>query len=199
MRTLVTMAAAALVGIHCSAPSDESDPTTASEEPAATKEPAPPPAPAPKAKGTEPSADEESAPSDGDRRWGTEVEGLPPALFTTSVSGDDGAIYAAGTFAGALVVGGQRLRSRGADDVVLVKLDARGRVTWAKSIGSTREERAPKVTFADGTVRILAETRGEVDCGSGGMRTWSSSMFFYCVYAADGTAIGGDSFPTGAP
>lgn len=187
----MTIAFALLAGVHCSAPAYTGD-DVATDEPAATAtdEPASP------AGGPSPTSNDRG---EGDPRWAIEAEGLPPTLFTTTVRGDDGALYAAGTFAGSLTLGSDTLKSKGADDVVLVRVDVDGHIAWIKSIGSTRAERGPKVTFVDGTVRILAETAGQVDCGSGEMGEWSSGMFFYCLYAVDGTALGGGTFPTGAP
>jgi hypothetical protein len=190
MRTPVTIAFAVLAGVHCSAPlhaSDEDEEGMVSDESASTST-------------EEPSRARPQPVNEGeDPRWAFQAQGLPPTLFTSTVRGDDGALYAAGTFAGWLTLGRDTLKSKGADDVVLVRLDPNGHIAWVKSIGSTLQERSPKVTFVDGTVRILAETSGQVDCGSGEMGKWSSGMFFYCLYEIDGTALGGGTFPTGSP
>ena len=190
MRTPLTIAFAVLAGVHCSAPAYSDSGVSASNDEVATEEPAA--APAGK------TSSDDKADSD-DPGFGVEAEGLPETLFTTTVRGEDGALYAAGTFSGWLPVGGDMLKSKGADDVVLVRFDESGGITWVKSIGSNRDERSPKVTFIDGTVRLLAETEGQVDCGSGEMGKWSSGMFFYCLYGTDGAALGGGTFPTGSP
>lgn len=189
MRTLVTAAIAVVAGVHCSAPSYSGGGEDVSTDEIATEEASP-------STGTPKRAENSES---EDPRWGIKAEGLPPTLFTTTVRGDDGALYAAGTFTGWLTLGNDTLKSKGANDVVLVRLDANGNITWVKSIGSTLQERSPKVTFVDGTVRILAETEGQVDCGSGEMGKWSSGMFFYCLYGTDGAALGGGAFPTGEP
>jgi hypothetical protein len=189
MRTPLTALFAVVAGVHCSAPSYGGEEVAADE--ISTEESAP------RAVGTTSSDKGSDSNTTEDARWAINAEGLPPMLFTSSVRGEDGALYAAGTFAGAVTVGGDTFYSKGADDVVLVRLDASGHITWGKSIGSTLAERKPKVTFVDGTVRILAETQGQVDCGSGEMGKWSSEMFFYCLYDPDGTALGGGTFPTG--
>lgn len=193
MRKPATIALVFLAGVHCSAPPYSSD-AVATDQPAATSTEEPSGnSGAERVNGTTPERETE------DPRWAINAQGLPPTVFTTTVRGDDGALYAAGTFHGWLTVGEDTLKSKGADDVVLVRLDPGGRVAWVKSIGSTLQERGPKVTFAEGKVRILAETDGQVDCGSGDMGKWSSGMFFYCLYDIDGTALGGGAFPTGAP
>lgn len=194
MRTLVTIALAVVAGVHCSA-SPYTGGETAGDEPAVTEEPATTKPVSGSKSGTPTTQEEEES----DPRWAIEAEGLPPTVFTSSVRGDDGALYAAGTFAGSLTVGDDTLWSKGADDVVLVRVDENSHIAWVKAIGSVGQERSPKVTFVDGTVRIMAETEGEVDCGSGKMGRWSSEMFFYCLFAIDGTARGGGTFPTGAP
>jgi hypothetical protein len=195
MRKPATVALVFLAGVHCSAPPYAGE-DVATDEPAAgsTEEPSGR-AGAERVSGTEPAPGGEK----DDPRWAINAQGLPPTVFTTTVRGDDGALYAAGTFAGWLTLGEDTLKSKGADDVVLVRVDANGHIAWVKSIGSIVQERAPKVTFSEGKVRILAETDGQVDCGSGDMGKWSSGMFFYCLYDIDGTALGGGAFPTGAP
>lgn len=191
----MTIAFALLAGIHCSAPA-YSGIEARTDEPGASEAGAT--GSATPVSGSSPGSDDGRDEEDNSR-WAMAAEGLPPTLFTTTVRGDDGALYAAGTFAGWLTVGSDTLKSKGADDVVLVRVEADGHVSWVKSIGSRAAERGPKVTFVDGTVRILAETEGQVDCGSGDMGQWSSGMFFYCLYGKDGTALGGGAFPTGAP
>jgi hypothetical protein len=192
MRTPLTIAFAVVAGVHCSAPPYSSD-EVATDEPTSTSTDGP--SRAQPISGNEPAANGEG----DDARWAIKAQGLPDTLFTSTVRGDDGSLYATGTFAGWLTVGRDTLKSKGENDVVLVRLDANGHIAWVKSIGSTLQERGPKVTFVDGTVRILAETEGEVDCGSGDMGKWSSGMFFYCLYDVDGTPLNGGTFPTGAP
>jgi hypothetical protein len=192
MRTFVTIALAVVAGVHCGANAYSGEPN-GSEEPAITEEP---PAAAP-VSGTKPSASNDDG--DEDPRWAIKAEGLPPTVFTTTVRGDDGAYYMAGTFAGWLTVGRDTLKSKGENDVVLARIEADGRIAWVKSIGSRLQEKSPKVTYAEGKVRIMAETEGQVDCGSGEMGKWSSGMFFYCLFDPAGEALGGGTFPTGAP
>lgn len=192
MRTLVTIALVAVAGLHCSSPMSEEP--VANDEPGVTEEPGP----AVPVSGTKPAGGNDGT-SEEDPRWGLKAEGLPPTVFTTTAHGDDGAVYMAGTYAGLLQLGSDTLRAKGGDDVVLARVERNGRITWIKSIGSSQQERDPKVTFSEGKVRILAQTGGEVDCGQGGMGRWNSEMFFYCLFDPEGTALGGGTFPTGAP
>lgn len=185
MRAALSVLLAAAVGIHCSGPDPYAEDGMGGGEAVGTEEPvraAPPP-------------DEDAA----DPRWPRSAEAGPPSIITTTAHGDGGALYAAGTFRGWLVVDDEAYRSKGEDDVFLVRYDADGRIAWVRTIGSVRAERMPKVTFVDGEVKLMARTDGEVDCGSGAMAKWSSEMFFYCMYDAEGAALGGGSFPTGSP
>lgn len=190
MRTVLTVLLAAAVGIHCSAGDAMTAPVGSDEPTVAANEP-------PRPSGTP--RQEESSDDEADPRWAIEAEGNPPTLITTTARGNDDALYAAGTFNGWLVAGSDTLKSKGDDDVFLVRFDPDGKIAWARAIGSVRAERAPRVSFVDGQVKLIARTDGEVDCGSGGMGKWSSEMFFYCVFGPDGAALGGGTFPTGSP
>lgn len=190
MRTVLTVLLAATVGIHCSAPDGTTTPV-GNDEPTVTGDEPSRPSGAPRG--------EETGDDQPDPRWSLKTEGKPPTLITTTARGADDALYAAGTFSGWLNVGDATLRAKGDDDVFLVRFDPDGHIAWARAIGSVRMERAPRVSFVDGEVKLIARTDGEVDCGSGGMGKWSSEMFFYCTFGPDGAALGGGTFPTGSP
>jgi hypothetical protein len=119
------------------------------------------------------------------------------AKVTSTATTDDGARYVAGVFSGSIEIGGVVLESRGGDDIFLAGLRSDSRVRWARAIGSKGTESAPKVTFEDGHVTLVAMTDDSVDCGSGPLNTWSSETFFVCTFGADGTPINGGTFPTG--
>ena len=126
--------------------------------------------------------------------------GLELLEDVSSARGDDGATYVAGLFSGTLTSGDFRLQSHGYQDVYLARIERDGRVAWARAVGSKREERDPRVTFEDGEVKLFAFTDGQVDCGRGPLgRTWSSPMFFFCVFERSGQAKSGGTFPTGNP
>jgi hypothetical protein len=126
--------------------------------------------------------------------------GIAMLRSVSRATGDDGASYVAGVFSGVIASGAFRLESQGADDVYLARIEPDGQVAWARSIGSKNEERDPRVTFEDGEVKVLAFTDGVVDCGGGALgRTWSSPMFFFCVFGSAGQPRSGGTFPTGNP
>lgn len=179
------MLLASIAGIHCGSdygavPGDGSDPAAASEAP-------PPPAHA-----ASPSDDTSN---DGPSLRTLAIGKLPATMIQSTVYGDDGAMYATGTFSGTLLVGNESFRSKGLDDVFLVRFDPDGRIAWTHAVGSTEMESGPRVSFVNGSVRLLAKTQGDVDCGTGSMGYWDSPMFFYCVFRNDGQVMAGATFP----
>jgi hypothetical protein len=122
-------------------------------------------------------------------------------IVTSTFEAKDGAIYEAGTFAGAVLLDGERLQSKGGDDVFLVKWNADGSRAWVRAVGSQAHESAPRVgDVEDGRVKLIGMTQGEMDCGSGPLPTWTSQTFFFCVFDSDdGAWLAGGTFPTGAP
>lgn len=180
MRHVATILLSVLAGVHCGAAA-----TTSGEDPSEAS--------APKRE-AKPAVD---PPSHG---ASTTDEGEETFLVTSSASGDDGAEYVTGTFSGRIVFGDRALTSRGEDDVFLARIEPDGTVAWAIAVGSKRNERAPNVTFEEGRVKVVALTRGEVDCGAGPMGTWSSAMSFYCAFgASEGEMLFGMTMPTGEP
>jgi hypothetical protein len=183
MRQAATILLSAIVAIHCSA--STTSPDTRDDEANATNG-------APRTE-PKPQVDPPTPP---------EVEATPEenVLVTSRAVGDDGATYVTGTFSGKLLLGQRKFLSRGADDVFLTRVEPDGTIAWAITIGSERNERAPNVTFEEGRVKLIALTRGEVDCGAGPMAVWSSAMFFYCAFGAEeGEMLLGLTMPTGEP
>jgi hypothetical protein len=102
----------------------------------------------------------------------SEARGRPPFApeATSQATAADGSTYVAGLFRGTATKGAFVLESR-----------------------------EPFVKVADGRVVLMARTRGEVDCGSGPLATWSSPMFFLCEFGTDGRPLTSGTFPTGQP
>jgi hypothetical protein len=134
------------------------------------------------------------------REAGAREDRLDKAASTnvsSTATADDGSRYVAGVFSGSIVIGTFVLTSHGGDDVFVARLRPDGTVDWAHAVGSRHDERAPKVSFSDGRVKLVAMTDGAVDCGQGPLNTWSSETFFLCTFAQNGAPINGASFPTG--
>ncbi|MFN7693215.1 MAG: serine hydrolase domain-containing protein [Burkholderiales bacterium] len=78
------------------------------------------------------------------------------------VGGDAGGnVGIAGTFSGSVVFGTQVLRSVGASNLFLTRLDAAGRPLWARALGSTGTDEGSEIEVAeDGTVVMAGEFGG---------------------------------------
>lgn len=201
MKTVVGVLAIAAVGIHCSAPVSDGDTAqlTTPELVAAAEQgrgPAKPVAPS-----TPPAPPSDDA---ADETAGADLtmlvhNGAWPTI-TSSVSDENGARYATGTFVGVVAIGDTVIKSRGDKDVFLLKLDPAGKFLWVRAVGSASAESAPRVTLeSTGRVSVLGMTTGEMDCGSGPLPTWSSDTFFLCIFGGDGLSLVSGVFPTGAP
>lgn len=170
------------------------------------------------ASGADPRADDEAVSAVGASRprghqaevvpagTGSLQAGIATRLFDrqtevlSRVRGDDGVTYVAGLFSGRTAIGDWVLKSRGEDDVYVARVEADGRVAWARAVGSEAAESSPEITLQDARVRLFAMTSGEADCGGASLARWSSPMFFICVFSQeDGRLVGGGAFPTGSP
>ena len=202
MRNVVGILLAAAVGIHCSAPTESPEPSSAPELVAAPRQPQTD-APA------EPAADDQDQRAEKVERTGPATPAFSPLItesatthVTSTATDATGASYAAGTFEGRIVIGNTAIQSRGDKDVFLLKVDWQGKFEWVLAVGSGMAETGPRVTIDDDSthVHLVGTTKGKMDCGSGPLPTWSSDTFFFCVFGvADGAALSGGVFPTGAP
>ena len=202
MRNAVGILLAAAVGIHCSAATESPDPSSAPELVAAPGR-------------AQTDAPAEPSPSDLDQsaqkvdRPGRAAPAFAPLIpenatthVTSTVMDASGASYVTGTFEGQIVFGDSApIESRGDKDVFLLKIDRRGELVWARSVGSGLAESGPRVTLDPDSphVHLVGTTKGRLDCGSGPLSTWSSDTFFFCVFGDDGAPLSGGVFPTGVP
>lgn len=200
MKRIVGAFLAALVGIHCSAPTDAPESASAESEitsPAAPNEnkarPAAPADPAaPVAPPSEPVVPELA---------GLVRSGVAPHV-TSTITDASGALYATGTFIGNVRIGSFLIKSRGDKDVFLLKLDAERQLQWVRAVGSASLESAPRIDLEETKVTVVGMTKGngDMDCGSGPLQQWSSETFFLCIFGGeDGKVLSGGVFPTGAP
>ncbi|MDB5218826.1 MAG: hypothetical protein JWO86_6753 [Myxococcaceae bacterium] len=201
MRNVVGILLAAAVGIHCSAPIESSE---ASSAPELVASPGPAQTDAPQPPG--PSKDDPTA---AKVAGGPDAPAFSPLVpdsatthVTSTVTDPTGASYVTGTFEGRIVIGHTAIQSRGDKDVFLLKTDPQGRLQWLRAVGSAMTESGPRVTLEEGTsqVQLIGMTKGRMDCGSGPLSAWSSDTFFFCVFGrSDGKPVSGGVFPTGAP
>lgn len=197
--TAVGALVAAVLALHCSAPTADPTDTSATEIVA----------PAPPRTGVSPGPTRVSEDDHETSPFETSVPGLAAMVHagiaprvTSAVTDEAGAHYVTGTFMGTIVIGSATLTSKGDKDVFLLKLDPTGAFLWVRSAGSASVERSPQVTLSleRDRVTVVGITDGEMDCGGGPMAPWSSETFFLCIFAgADGAVKGSAVFPTGAP
>jgi hypothetical protein len=201
VRNVVGVLVAAAVGIHCSAPATDSTDTSAPElvspaAPAGSDER--PRAPTAFEDGSQPSTHTETVSYD---LSAIITDTATTHVTSTIIDDQTGALYATGTFVGAVVIGNKLVNSRGDKDVFVLKVDADGLFEWVRAVGSASAESAPRVALDDpARVNIVGMTKGEMDCGAGPLPSWSSETFFFCVFGGrDGSSLEGGVFPTGTP
>ncbi len=79
-----------------------------------------------------------------------------------------GNIYVAGSFDGAIDLGGGPLTSAGDNDVFVAKLDAGGNHLWSKHFGSVGEDNGMGIAIdAAGNIVVLGGFTGTIDLGGG--------------------------------
>jgi hypothetical protein len=203
MRYVVGLLLAAAVGIHCSAPLESPEPSSAPElvgAPGRAQADAP----------AEPAAGDRDQTAEKVNRTGAAMPVFSPLIpesatthVTSTITDAWGASFATGTFEGRILIGTTVLQSRGDKDVFLLKVDRQGKLLWVRGLGSGLAESGPRVTLDDGDsshIHLIGLTKGKMDCGSGPLPTWSSDTFFFCVFGgADGAPLSGGVFPTGSP
>jgi hypothetical protein len=197
MRNVVGLLLCAVVGTHCSAPTEPAEigepelvaPATDTSEPQRG---------APVVVPDDPREEDEPAASVMDLSALVQA-GRPPHV-TSAVKDEHGATYAVGTFTGGLTIGHTFFRSRGDKDILVMKLAPDGSVAWARAVGSVAtEDSARAVIDSAHGLTVLGLTAGAMDCGFGPLGpTWSSGTFFVCTFGGeDGSSIAGGVFPTG--
>ncbi len=193
MRTVVGLLALAAVGIHCSAPTEESE----REQTSTPELVAPAPTGDARSSGSLPAPPE---PVHEPVDLTAHVHSGSAPHVTSSAYDDLGNRYATGTFVGVVSIGNTVITSRGDKDVFLLKLDSTGAFQWVRAVGSASAESAPRVTLeSTGRISLIGMTNGEMNCGSGPLPTWSSDTFFLCIFGRDGAALVSGVFPTGSP
>ncbi|WP_437332249.1 hypothetical protein [Sorangium sp. So ce394] len=86
-------------------------------------------------------------------------------LAITTIGGDD--VLVAGTFAGSLVIGGERFTARGASDIWLSRMDARGHHLWTKQFSAKGE--LSSIEAGGDHVVLAGKSDSGVDFGGGAL------------------------------
>jgi len=181
MRHLPVVVALAFAGVHCGPAATDVGETTAESEivaPEAAKRP----------------HSAEASETDD-----TVAKGATKPLVTSTTTDASGATYTAGVFGGSRKIGGVMMTSRGDADVFVVKTAADGTPVWARAIGSTLRESAPRISVEAGTgrVTVIGMTAGEMDCGDGPLATYEETFFLCTFVGRDGASLESAAFPTG--
>jgi hypothetical protein len=93
-------------------------------------------------------------------------------------------VVVAGSFSGAVDVGGRPLASAGGQDMVLAKLDPMGVPIWAKRFGDAANQYAGPVAVVPGSNRVVLAGwgSGQVDFGRGPLFSAGSADVFVAVF-----------------
>lgn len=201
LRNVLGVLVAALVGIHCNAATDDADGASETAELSETSGTQPGGGARRPASDEPPTSDEPARPSPVTGPDLTSLlHGGAMPVVTSAVKDESGATYATGTFVGYVDIGNTVIKSRGGKDVFVLKLDSAGQFAWVRTVGSESMESSPRVALDGKSVSVIGLTKGEMDCGSGPMATWTSGTFFLCMFGgAEGAVESGGVFPTGHP
>jgi hypothetical protein len=123
--------------------------------------------------------------------------------FTAEIAGGvaadaHGDVLVAGGCSGTIDFGGGPLSSAGANDVVVAKLDAKGRHVWSKRFGDANDQSALAVAVdGEGSVVLVAEGIGAVDFGGGASGDASTRGLWVAKLDAGGRHLWSKRFSAG--
>lgn len=110
----------------------------------------------------------EAGAAPGGRRWAARFgDGEAQRALGVAFDGD-GAVLAAGSFAGTLDAGGEPLASLGGDDAFVLKLGGDGQPVWSRGLGGPGAQIATRIAAgAKGKIVVAGRFDGQLDaCGS---------------------------------
>ncbi len=101
---------------------------------------------------------------------------------------DQGYVYACGTTASRAYLDGTRLFStRGASDIILIKLDTHGDYEWHKQIGGTDSDKGYGLAVSDGFVYVTGSFEGSCEFSSITLNSNGGLDFFLAKYNDQGS------------
>jgi len=127
--------------------------------------------------------------------WQREMDGR--LYITDGVIGDGGEVVVIGSYIDTIVLGSDTLRSRGKEDIVIIKYDKRGNILWWSSIGGERDD-WPRGVEIDkwGNIFVCGEFLSDsIFLGSVRLSntyydsTWHESDVFIAKYGRDGRLL----------
>jgi len=133
--------------------------------------------------------------ADGTHRWSIAFGGSGEDLGKSVAIDSEGNAIVTGWFSKEMSVGAVPLKSSGADDAFVVKLDPDGIVLWARKFGAENIDLAQAVAvMPDNSVVITGEFRTTVDFGGGPLKSAGDADIFLMKLAADGSFVWAKSF-----
>jgi alpha-tubulin suppressor-like RCC1 family protein len=129
--------------------------------------------------------------------WVKQFGGPGEEEIQAMTSDDKGNIYAAGHFTGTITFGSNTLTSKGEYDIFFVRVDPKGNVVWARSIGSTALDNEVSLTTDSKGLYMTAQFAGDIDVDPGAGTTvftnegqwWVNDGFFARYDLSDGSLI----------
>lgn len=124
---------------------------------------------------------------DGSPSWATRFGDAADQEARALAIADSSHVIVAGTFAGAMDLGGKLLMSAGGGDVFLAKLGASdGAHVWSTRFGDTNEQDAASVAVdATGSVVMTGTLHGQTDFGGGPLASIGGFEAFLAKFRAD--------------
>jgi hypothetical protein len=132
--------------------------------------------------------------AEGKPLWNQRFTGTATDRALAVAATPGGAIVVAGTFAGAVDLGGERLDSAGKHDIFLASYDQDGRHLWSRRYGGSQGDCARAITVdRNGDFVVAGSISGEVSLGGDTLRAGHLDMFV-ARYSATGEHLWSHSF-----
>ncbi len=132
---------------------------------------------------------------DGKYKWSMALGGEGEDLGKDIALDADGNAVVVGWFSKTMTVGAVPLKSAGADDAFVVKVDPDGNVLWARKFGAENIDLAQAVAvMPDKSVIVTGEFRTTVDFGGGPLKSAGDADIFVLRLGADGSLVWAKSF-----
>ncbi len=131
----------------------------------------------------------------GKVQWVTSIGGGGEDIAGDVAVDSDGNVIAVGWFSGPMLVGKTQLKSAGADDIYVVKMDPKGEPIWARQLGGQYTDAAWSVAIAPGDdILITGNFRDTVNFGDQPLQSKGVEDIFLARLGPDGATKWSRSF-----
>jgi hypothetical protein len=125
---------------------------------------------------------------DGAVEWSTGIGGGGEDIASGVAVDGKGNIVVVGWFSGEMMVGDTKLMASGADDIFVIKLDAKGAPAWARQFGGDHSDISWGVaTDPGGDIVVVGEFRNTITFGGEPHESKGNADIFLLRLAEDGT------------